>query len=324
MTGMALAAIMTLTPWAPAPQAEDARARLAPLTFGASPVGYRVVPLADAARARSMALHVWYPAATCERPMTFGEYTAADASVAPDDEMLAPLAAVPMTACRDAAPAAGTHPVLVGRHSAGTWHVQAEYLASHGYLVALVASRGVRLGGSPDERRRQIADQLEAQRGDIAFALAHVTAALGGDASRAGALGSSDAVLLFAMTTPAVRAITLQDSGVFSDGMSADAVRLPPSWQPAALRAPLLYFVTRDAASRETRLADFDAMTGSVRERVVIDLPGDASHDDLASSAFLGSHVSRQSARPDDDARRRAFISTLERQRRFFDAHLRF
>jgi hypothetical protein len=266
-----------------------------PLTFGDSPAGYRVIEMDDAERARRLALHVWYPAATCVA------------------------SAPPMTACRDAKPAPGPHPVLVGRDGGGAFVLQAEYLASHGYLVALVASPGARIGGTPEERRQQVAAQLELQRVDIGVALDRATRDLGGDPSRVGVLAASDAALLFAMTTTAVRAITLQDSGVFSDGMSADAARLASSWNPAALRAPLLYFVTRDASTRESRLADFDAM-GRTRERIVIDLPGPASHEDLATSGFLRALAG---GTDEDKARVRAFVATLEAQHRFFDTHVR-
>ena len=118
------------------------------------------------------------------------------------------------------------------------------------------------------------------------------------------------------MTSSDVRAISLQDSGVFADGMSADAVRLSASWQPAKLRAPMLYLVTADNASRETRLADFEAMGSSARQRVVLDIPAPASHDDLASIGFLR-------LRDRDTPRRRAFIEALDLQHAFFDRYVR-
>lgn len=283
----------------------------APAAPGPHAIGYAVD--AFTSDAGPLTLHLWYPADQCTTPMTFGHY------VAGDESHFDGIRQVAMTACRDAAPLAGTHPVLIGRHEPGVWPVQAEHFAGHGYIVAMVASRGSRITATGDERLRAIGANYERQAREMQYALAHVTAARQGDVTRVGVLASGAAPLLFAMQTPDVRAVSLQDAGVFGDGLTSMAVRTSSWWAPDRLRAPLTYFLTRAEAERETRQADFDAIPATPRLRQVLDVSGAPSHDDLSSARLLRS---RTSDAP-DNARDRAFHQVLDAQRRFFDAWLR-
>lgn len=242
-------------------------------------VGYAVEAIAS--HAAPLMLHLWYPAAGCANPLTFGDYVGGEGD--PRFEEIRP---IEMRACRDAAALPGRHAVLIGRHDSGAWPLQAEHFASHGYIVAMVASRGTRITATGDERARQIAALYEGMADEMETALAHVTAR-NGDAARVGVLGAGVAPMLFAMRSPQARAVSMQDSRVFGGGPTADALRHAPSWQPARM-PPRLLFVP----------------------------PGE--HDDLASSGYL---LRRKTGA--DDPRQRAFVDVLDAQRRFFDAFVR-
>lgn len=197
------------------------------------------------------------------------------------------------------------------------WALQGEHLASHGYLVVMVASRGTRISGTPEERAKLVAAQYERMAGEMEVVLAHL--ALGNaDPARVGVLGAGIAPMLFAMRSERVRAVSMQDAGLFRGEFTADVLRHASSWQPSRLRAAFLYLVTGGEAAEETRLAEFEAMPSPVRLRAVLDVPPPASHDDLATSGYLLRHHAGS-----DDPRRRAFAAVLDAQRTFFDAFVR-
>jgi hypothetical protein len=149
---------------------------LAPMQPGPNAVGFKMIVAVDAARpalppgsgdGRQIPIAIWYPAKKSSgRPMRLRDYViAGDASRvgirAADEEMpvasftsdarqrgvpasdLASLIDTPVLARSEARPAAGRYPIVLFAHaSVETESVMAEYLASYGYVVAGVRSRG--------------------------------------------------------------------------------------------------------------------------------------------------------------------------------------
>src|SRR5690606_38261166 len=116
------------------------------------PTGGRVEAAARAARrARTLRVHVWYPAAEPGARMTVGDYIDAAGPAAPSrtdvtrqigsplaDADWAQLTGYALTATRDAAPAPGPFPLIVGMLRPVSVAIAGEHLASHGYVVAYV------------------------------------------------------------------------------------------------------------------------------------------------------------------------------------------
>lgn len=206
------------------------------VTPGPHPVGVRLIEPAAV---------VWYPAdrRLPRPPMAYRDYVllalrdaAREASGAPRtiDDYSAFLASKgvppaglqawldsPMAATRDAAPAPGRFPVVViAPGYGGAVHDEAvlgEFLASHGYLVAVESSPGWR-----GRRMASDADVLPVARdqaGQLAALLDRVRALPGADASRAAVVGYSfgaRAGLLLAAQRREVRALVSLAGGIGS------------------------------------------------------------------------------------------------------------
>ncbi|WP_072323539.1 hypothetical protein [Luteibacter sp. UNCMF366Tsu5.1] len=161
---------------------------------------------------RPVQVNVWYPAASTSAPrMKLGDYIEQTAPAGFDRinaEMLrrnrdsiqgsfdetasAKLLAMPMDAVRDAAPAQGSYPlvILIGGLGAdiNTNVVMAEFLASHGYVVASVSL----LGRSGDQLApsRSAAD-IEAGTRDMEYASSLLCASKDVDCRRTAVIGHS-------------------------------------------------------------------------------------------------------------------------------------
>jgi dienelactone hydrolase len=208
-----------------------------PLAVSAGPhaVGLRVIEPATA---------VWYPAQRgVSSPTRYRDYVQLalrDAAAGPDgkprtiDGYVAflqskglPAAgieawlAAPMTAVRDAAPAPGRFPVVViAPGYGGAVHDEAvlgEFLASHGYLVAVESSpgwRGRRMASDAD-----ILPVAREQALQLAALLDRVRTGAGADGSRSAVVGYSfgaRAALLLAAQRPEVRALVSLAGGIGS------------------------------------------------------------------------------------------------------------
>jgi hypothetical protein len=134
----------------------------AALVAGPHSAGYRAELVRDTTRgARAVYVQAWYPARACSAPFAYREYVtgyeprraasielhewAAKRYGAPADAMER-LFASPARACRDAAPASGTFPLILYGGGAGmTIDDNArlgEHFASHGFIFAAVPAPG--------------------------------------------------------------------------------------------------------------------------------------------------------------------------------------
>lgn len=332
---------------------------LAGMATGPHDVGFSVVRTADPSRPfgpaaapvpRPIQISLWYPTAPGHdarrmlfrhyaghvategkpRPLTdeaaregIGEYVAYHESIGAPPEALAALMETPMLAAYDAPVAAGRHPVVlfaVGKDESPVQHaVLAEYLASHGYLVASVPTMGART-------REMTFDQpsVEAHARDLAFLLAYLRRHPSADAGRTGALGYSfgaGAALILAMRDPGVRAVASLDGSVgFRDRTAL--FEASPLFRPGRMRAPFLHLNARGLERNDPRL--IDALVCA--PRTVASLDG-AEHLDFGSlGAIAGAFPDFRGPdwrfpRAPDPARTHATAARYVLA--FFDAHLR-
>ena len=260
-------------------------------------------------RSRRLTVHVWYPAvAGSAQPMTFREYmfshlpdTISEARRRSDeanrrrffaqfgtvsDSAWSTLQRTPLLARQTAAPASGRYPLVVGQLRTLSTTITNEYLASHGYVVAMVD------GFSPD-----IPDPgagLEIAERDMEFVVPQMRRLPFVDQTKLAALGFSGSgfsQLLFAMRHPDVDAVSDLESAIFDDGVFWP---LSGGWgySLTALRVPFLHLYSVPLSKRENRISDFEGMRYSQRHHYLVDAPGihhwDFATEGMAASTVLG------------------------------------
>ena len=306
------------------------------LRAGSHGVGFRTIALHDASRDRPLVAHVWYPAAALAGPaMTFAEATVAhlEGRPAPErqqreeatrrffaqfgglsDDAWTKLMATPLLARRDAEPAAGRFPLLIGMLRPLSTTVTNEYLASHGYVVAMVH-------GAPPTATDAGAG-LEVGYRDMEFAIPEVRKQPFVDARALAALGFSGAgfsQILLAMRHPQVQAVCDLESAIFDDNIMWSLVR-GYGYDVAALRVPFLHTYSVPLSARENRIADFERMRYSTRYRYLVDAPG-IHHWDFATEGMAASVMG---VRGENGPRLKQVFETTNRYvLAFFDAYLR-
>jgi dienelactone hydrolase len=212
----------------------------------------------------------------------------------------------------DARPAPGRFPLVVYAPGYGgtplTHTPGAEYLASHGNVVAMSASQGDSPAGVTFDEAGQ-----EHQIRDLELAIGALRGRAEVDASRIALIGFSfggGSVVVEAMRAPAITAlIVLDGTPVFQD--ASDIVRRATGFDPAAVRAPVLV-VTSDHL-RDEDLTIVQSMVLS--DRYLVRLKAVDHHDFIASPIITG--VVRGTASP---SARRAFPLVAVAMRRFLAA----
>ncbi len=222
-------------------------------------------------------------------------------------------------AVRNASPAAGPFPLVLyspGANDTSDENVVLwEYLASHGFVVAVVPSMGVRtvnLSGEPGT--------LEMAARDMEWALARMREFRFVDAARVATMGFSfggSAAMIVAMRNTRVRAMVgLDPSFVFSERLTT--LRSSAWWDPAGFDVPVLILSQR-------RERDPGAVLDSLvhAPRFAIRLGG-FGHGDFTSYATAFRSVTPASWRePTLRFRAAGFAGMLEYIRDFLDVYVR-
>lgn len=245
---------------------------LAPLTPGEHAVGFRMVMETDAQRpalapaggmGRQLPIAIWYPARRSDRQaMRLRDYVIADAQAlvgieaADPDAPLAAFAAEalargtaqadverlldsPGIAVRDAPAASGRFPLLLFAHgSVETESVMCEYLASYGYVVAAVRSRG-----AADPAYRLSRENLDAVVTDNDLVAAHMLREPNVAPAPVGIIGMSNGAIVamaLQLRRP-VSAIVSLDGGI-GENAGGIYLRERSGGNLGALRAPVLHF----------------------------------------------------------------------------------
>jgi len=225
---------------------------------------------------RTIEITMWYPARpSSAQPIRFGDYmTYADDIVsdraedraAPADletrrknaihgfatfaifnetpeSSWSPILDSKMLAVLDAAPASGRFPVILHAPGANGTSVlvatTCEYLASHGYVILSVPSRGQ----DALNDRTSGGAFFESQARDLEYALAYATRLEFADASRAGIFAWSRggaAALLLAMRDSRMSAVVGYDASAIETKREADRLHESPFYDPDRLTVPIL------------------------------------------------------------------------------------
>jgi hypothetical protein len=218
---------------------------------------------------RQMQIVMWYPASAGGTQLTYGDYiatiaqrldfaplTAASRASAIDDYVarsaglggdtaglrraLPEVLPTRVAARRQAPPAAGRFPLVIypeWRAPAGN-SILAEYLASHGFVVASIGLRG-----TYDEDVEYYAVRgIEALAADFAFVLVALDTIPGVDTQNAAAMGvgiAASGALALQMRSPSIRAFVSLEGGVTTEGEQRLLMRTP-LFDVARVRVPML------------------------------------------------------------------------------------
>lgn len=308
-------------------------------------VGFEAVELEDASRefahasTRPLRISLWYPAVSgTGAPMRYRGYIeyherplAAVSTEQRDDtgavveswalrngydaEFRDRLLSAPTAARRDARPADdGPFPLVLyaaGYRATMSPHtVTAEYLASHGYIVAGLPS----VGASPAGITFDSAG-LDLQARDLEFTLGAISArpmARGAETAVMGFSFGGGAALLAAMRRPSIDAVVGLDSVMGARHVFA-AVRGAPGFHEARARIPLLEIGRPDVPWRDLELM----RSLRLAHRSWIEVEG-VEHLDFIPKATLG-HALGETV----PARRlQTYRETLAAVRAFLDLHL--
>jgi pimeloyl-ACP methyl ester carboxylesterase len=183
-------------------------------------------------------------------------------------------------AFRDAPRAGGRYPVVLFSHAepqdAG---VIAEYVASYGYVVANVPSKGA----YAVPYRMNFAN-IESLMRDLSFLIGRVSARPDADISRTGVIGMSNGSLAavgLASRDPRVRAVVSLD-GSIGEARTGALLAQTPGFDIARIRQPILHFYSPDNSFLDLRHVESYVHS----DRTVIRTPG-MRHSDFLSYGII-------------------------------------
>jgi dienelactone hydrolase len=358
LAGFAVAALLAAAATPASGQGREAL--LGGLEPGPHAIGYRVVSFSDpsrptgpktgtdgrpvtADRARPLWIHVWYPAASSGAPaMTIADYMkAADGTQSPgafaaehrqalprtvgitlSDPEWAQYQALPLAALRDAPVAAGAFPLLIGMLRPVSVAAMNEYLASHGYVVAMVQRQ-------PREAVAAEGLVLEAlvmsqHIRDMEMAIGRMRSEPFVDPVRLGAFGFSGdglAQLVLAMRHPDVDAVSQLETGYYAP-IGTSSYQEVTAYDPAALRVPMLFAYSENLGrNTDLQMAEIDRMRYAPRYFLYLGEPRMTHWDFATEGIALAAALNR---RPEARAGVvRAYQAAQRYQLTFFDAFVR-
>jgi hypothetical protein len=295
-------------------------------------------PQSAAQRSRGLTVHVWYPAVPGgEGRMTFADAQVAHLAGRPEadltrrdadtrrflsqfgpisDDGWARLRGTPLLARRAAPAASGRFPLIIGELRPLSTQITNEYLASHGYVVAMTYGDPVAdppdPGGGLDVAYRDMEFAIPELR-KLPYVDSHLLAALGFS-------GSGFSQILLAMRHPDVKAVSDLESAIFDDRLQWPLSR-GFGYDVAALRVPFLHTYSVPLSHRESQIGDFERMRYATRYRYLVDAPG-IHHWDFATEGMAASTV-LQNRGAGGQRLRQAFETTNRYVLAFFNAHVK-
>jgi dienelactone hydrolase len=310
------------------------------LEAGRWPVGFATVVRA----ASPLEIGIWYPARdSAGTRLTYRGYFldpgSRDSSLAaeltgltaflrehgaPEAEVAAWLGQ-PMLASSGVEPAGPRFPlVLLAQGNGQTIHDQAplaEYLASHGYVVATTPSP-MRVTG-PLAGEEDIGRRAEEQANDLAEARSALASRPDVRPGAIGVVGHSfgaRSALLYAMRDRDVAALVSLDGGI-GTATGRSSQEQAPSYHPAAMRAPLLHFYER---LDQFMAPDFRLLCTLRRSsRWVVEVPHAHHHHFTSLGAAVLLHPALGPALRADAGTAEAYRAVTEATLEFLDAFVR-
>lgn len=314
------------------------------LDAGPHAVGFRIISVEDASRpttvsrARPIRMHVWYPAE--RRPaapaLTVGDYLQIAGPHASTHRQDLPrtigltltdaewtlYTTFVLTASRDAAPAAGQFPLIIGMYRAPSVAVAAEHLASHGYVAAFVERQ---------PRESLIAEGLVREGlilgeyvRDMQVAVARLRQDPSVDPVRLGAFGFSGdglAQTVLAMRHPDVRAVSLLEVGWLSPAQVSSYSAMP-AYDPLAMRAAVFYAYSENLGRNSLEhVAELTGMRYGPRSLLYLGEPRMTHLDFVTEGLVLTQTLARRE--PARVALTRTSQATYRYQLTFFDAYVK-
>jgi hypothetical protein len=359
MLNRALSLVVAVTALAlPRPALAQRPPMLGNIEAGPHAVGFRTMNVTDLSRmsgpkqadekakpedrARKLVLHVWYPATAADGPaMTVGDYLRSSDGIGqpsgsfaaehrqtfprvfgfpPSDEEWTKYAALMLTARRDAPPATGRFPLLVGTLRPVSVVAMSEYLASHGYVVAFVQSPRDQIDAEGLVLEALVLGQhvrdMEVAIASMREPFVHPV--------QLGALGISGAglaQLVLTMRSTDIDAISQLETGYFAP-IGASSYQEVTAYDPSVLRAPFFYAHSETLGrTADLQMAEIDKMRYAPRYLLYL---GETrmNHMDFGTEgiAVLTTMTRR------DDAKKgvlRAYDAVQRYQLAFFDAFVK-
>jgi dienelactone hydrolase len=198
-------------------------------------------------------------------------------------------------AARDAAPVRERFPLVLFAHaSPETVHVMCEYLASNGFVVAAVKSRG-----AADVDYRLSRENLDAMVSDLAFVATRLTRDLTVAAGGVGVIGMSNGAIAgmgLQLQRHDVSAVVSLDGGIGEDA-GGTFLKERASGDVSRLAAPILHLYAPD--NPHLNLAHLRSYTNAARTLVFV---RGMRHQDFLAYPMFDRVVDRFSGAPSTDA----------------------
>ncbi len=293
---------------------------------------------------REISIHIWYPAKanSGNRRITYGEYcynhllsstsetidstrirsqlrsrwrTVRSYFGEPDENGWEKLVAAPLLAHIDAEPVNSTFPLLMGSLRPLSTSIVNEYMASHGYIIAMVEYPN--FNGT-------FGDMALDDVRDMQLAMTWMVNNTNADLAKIGSYGFSGAgfsQVLMAMSEKRIKAIADLESGLFMDRLF-QSLSASNYYKPGKLRVPFLHIFSSDLSREEIYLNQFeDKMKFSSRYRLILNQPA-LHHWDFASEGYTACLFLNNRG---DDKRKieQSFEVSCSYLVKFFDAYLK-
>ena len=240
------------------------------------------------------------------------------------DSLVSILMATSTAACRDIKPAKGPFPLILYATGIGDFQQEStvlwEYLASHGYIVAVVPQFG------PDINHFNLPYSLEGlslQVQDAAFALSKLVHLPYVDEDRIGTIGHSYGGLVawqLASINSNIKVMVSLDGSI--NRKNGHEVLRAAAWDAATMRIPVLNMYTLNQGERD--LSIVDAASHAHRYHVVLK---NASHYDFQNWALYAAltHTtdSRTESLRSSETGRDIYLSIVRLTRAFLDGWLK-
>lgn len=232
-----------------------------------------------------------------------------------EDAVWARLGPTRLVAVSNANPASGQFPLVVGVGGAGGNQAMGEYLASHGYVVALI--------GSPANVELNQVARMEWYVRDLEFALARMRELPMVDPGPVATWGFSFAgmpALLASMRSPEIAAVVSLESAIFYPNFGPQMTS-NPFYSPTAVRVPFLHMFREEESRPNENLDGFRALRYSTRYRYLLNDTA-LVHQDFGTHGVAAAVVLEK--RPHAlSAARLAQRANAEYVRNFLEAYLK-